>query len=79
MIYVDVEYTNQDLFEELRSQAMQERIGDIYQYKELVEGLIEEKRRHGLLDDEDNLPQTVKNLMLRWPEIEEMLVKNKVL
>lgn len=79
MIYVDIEYSNQELFEELRSQAMEERIGDIYQYKELVEGLIEEKRRYGLLEDEDNLPQTVKNLMLRWPEVEEMLVKNKVL
>ena len=79
MIYVDIEYANQDLFEELRAQAMHERIGDIYQYKELVENLIEEKRRNGLLDDEDNLPQTVKNLILRWPEVEEMLVKKNVL
>lgn len=79
MIYVGIEYTNQDLFEELRTQAMHERIGDIYQYKELVENLIEEKRRNGLLDDEDNLPQTVKNLILRWPEMEEMLVKKNVL
>ena len=79
MIYIGVKYSNQALFEELRSQAMNERIGDIYQYKELVEDLIEEKRRYGLLDDDEDLPQTVKNLILRWPEMEEILVKNKVL
>jgi hypothetical protein len=79
MINIGMEYSNQQLFEELRSIVIRERIKDIYQYKELVENLIEEKRSYGFFDDDENLPQVVKDLMLRWPEMEEMLIRNEII
>lgn len=73
MTYIGGEYSTQTLYEELREQALREKIVDIDQYKELIEDLVEEKESYGFFDDNEDLPQTVKSLMLKWPELEEVL------
>lgn len=76
MMYIGGEISVQSLFEELKKQALHERISDINQYKELMENLIEEKKGYGFLDDDEDLPQMAYDLMLKWPEVEGILAEN---
>ena len=67
------------LSRELSQRAMLERI-DIYEaYAELVDALIEEKKSYGFLSDEEDLQQIKRDLLMRWPRVQNMLAESGIL
>ena len=76
MTYSGGEFSFKDLYEELKEQAVSERIEDIGQYKEMMENLLEEKKSYGFLDESEDWPQMAHDLMLKWPEVERELKKH---
>ena len=75
MVYTGAEYSSEDLFHELKEQAIREDISSFDEYSELIDGLIEEKKSYGFLADEEDLVQLRRGLELRWTEIEECLAQ----
>lgn len=79
MTYTGGEFSTDALFRELSKRAMLERI-DIYEaYAELVDALIEEKKSYGFLSDEEDLQQIKRDLLARWPRLQNMLAESGIL
>lgn len=74
MTYTGAEYSLENLFLELKKQAKNENVQSYYEYTELVDVLVEEKKSYGFLSDEEDLEQIKHGLELRWNEIEKNLL-----
>ncbi len=74
LTYTGAEYSNQDLFEEVKETALREAVSSIAQYKDLIDELVEEKRIYGFFSDDEDLAQVKEDLARRWPEIEKTLL-----
>ncbi|EKD46449.1 MAG: hypothetical protein ACD_67C00232G0004 [uncultured bacterium] len=73
MTYTGAEFSLESLFGELKKQAKSENVQEYYEYVELVDGLVEEKKSYGFLSDEEDLEQIKRGLELRWREIDKNL------
>lgn len=73
MTYQGAEFSVQDLFEELRQRAKNEKTMTLAGYSDLVDELIEEKKSYGFFSDDEDLVQLKTNLEEMWPLIEKYL------
>ncbi|HMN19005.1 MAG TPA: hypothetical protein PKA31_00205 [Candidatus Moranbacteria bacterium] len=64
--YSGAEYSSQQLFRELKEKVEEEGIEDFDAYRDMVRGLIEEKRGYGFFRDEEDLVQIERDLESRW-------------
>ena len=76
MIYTGAEFSNQDLFEEMKQIVLREKITTFDEYEGMADALIEEKRSLGLYADQEDLSQIKRDLELYWPQIQEEINKN---
>lgn len=66
-------YTDEGLFHEIRARAEQTGISSREEWNELVEEVIEEHRRVGEFDDDEDLEALEDTLKQRYLEYEESL------
>lgn len=69
------EYSDSDLFGEVKEAAIRERITSLVQYRDLIDEIVEEKRIYGFFSDDEDLSQVKENLESRWPEVEKSIIK----
>jgi hypothetical protein len=77
MAYEGGEYSQVDIFDEVKEAAVRERIISLVQYRDLIDEIVEEKRIYGFFSDDDDTSQIKKDLEARWSEVEESLAKNQ--
>ena len=63
----------QELFEEIVKQALQEGVNNQEAYNQMVSDVIEEHRRVKELHDDQDLERIETEMQNRWPEYEERL------
>lgn len=73
MIYQGAEFSIQDLFEELRQRAKNEKTMTLAGYSDLVDELVEEKKNYGFFSDDEDIVQIKTSLKDMWPLIEKDL------
>ncbi|MFA6383524.1 MAG: hypothetical protein WCX17_03815 [Parcubacteria group bacterium] len=73
--YQGGEYSNSDLFGEVKEAAVREGVSTLVQYRDLIDEIVEEKRIYGFFSDDEDLSQVKENLEARWPEIEKGIIK----
>ena len=61
------------LFREVSRRAQAEGIGSYDEYRDLVEGLLQEKLNEGVFDADEDLPTMEKDLERMWPRLEPRL------
>jgi hypothetical protein len=71
------EYSFKELLGELKKEAKEETIQSDYEYTELIDGMLEEKKKLGLLSEDEDLEQLKSDLELMWPEVERYLQNDK--
>lgn len=77
MTYKSGEYSFRDLLKEIKGRSRENAIQSDYEYADLVEEIIEEKKSAGLFSEDEDLEQLASDLKLMWPEVEEYLQKNQ--
>lgn len=77
MTYQGGEYSFKDLYNELKKRVRDELIQSDYEYTELIDNLIEEKKNAGFFSEDEDLEQLKSDLMLMWPEVEQYLQEGK--
>ena len=75
MTYTGGEYSFQDLYKELKENAMKEGIQSDYEYLDLIDQLVEDKKNSGYLSEDEDLEQLKDDLEAMWPEVEQGLQK----
>jgi len=75
LTYQGGEYSNHDLFGEVKEAAVREGVSTLVQYRDLIDEIVEEKRIYGFFSDDEDLFQVKENLEARWPEIEKGIIK----
>ncbi len=75
MTYKGGEFSFEALYGELKNKVIAEKIESIGQYKEMVENLIEEKKSYGFLDESEDWPQLVRDLLAKWPDLEKEIAR----
>jgi hypothetical protein len=75
LTYEGGEYSDSDLFGEVKEAAIREGVSSLVQYRDLIDEIIEEKRIYGFFSDDEDLLQVKENLESRWPEIEKTAPK----
>ena len=70
MVYEGSEYSEEALFKDLKGRVETENVLDYEGYEELVDEIIEEKKRYGFFSEEEDLEQVKHNLKRRWLDIE---------
>jgi hypothetical protein len=73
MTYTGGEYSQENLFEELKRQSKAENIKSYDEYVELVDNLVEEKISYGFFLDQEDTEQIKSDLAQRWSEIERRM------
>jgi hypothetical protein len=73
MTYEGGEYSQTDIFVEVKEAAIRERITSLIQFRDLIDEIVEEKRIYGFFNDDDDTTIIKKDLEARWPEVEESL------
>jgi len=73
MTYQGGEYSFKELYNELKKKVKDEAIQSDYEYTELIDNLIEEKKAQGFLSEDEDLEQLRDDLILMWPEVEKGL------
>ncbi|HCP08281.1 MAG TPA: hypothetical protein DIT25_00560 [Candidatus Moranbacteria bacterium] len=71
------EYSEKDLFGEVREAATRERVSSIVQYRDLIDEIVEEKRIYGFFSDHEDIEQIKGDLEARWSEIEKDLARSE--
>lgn len=71
MTYTGAEFSEDELFKEVKDLAKGENVSTLTQFKDLVDEVVEDKRIYGFFSDDEDLTQVKENLISRWPEIEE--------
>lgn len=69
MAYNGSEYSENALFGELKKRVKLENVTGYDEYVELVDEIMEEKKRYGFFSDEEDLEQIKHNLERRWSEV----------
>lgn len=77
MTYQGAEYSFKELYNELKKKAKDEAIQSDYEYTELIDDLIEEKKNAGFFSEDEDLEQLKDDLILMWPEVEQYLQEGK--
>ncbi len=77
MVYKGAEYSFKELYSELKNKARDEAIQSDYEYTELADNLIEEKKNAGFFSEDEDLEQLKNDLELMWPEVEQYLQEGK--
>ncbi len=77
MVYQGGEYNFKELYDELKKKAGDEAIQSDYEYTELIDDLIEEKKIAGFFSEDEDLEQLKDDLILMWPEVERYLQEGK--
>lgn len=73
MAYQGGEYSFKNLYNEIKKKAKDKAIQSDYEYADLIDQLIEEKKSLGLLSEDEDLEQLKNDLELMWPEVEQYL------
>ncbi len=73
MVYQGAEYSFKNLYNEIKKKAKNEAIQSDYEYTELIDDLIEEKKNAGFFSEDEDLEQLKDDLILMWPEVEQYL------
>lgn len=60
----------QTLYYSAKTRALEQGIESYDEYVDLIDELIQDRMREGVLVDEDNLPQIQKDLEMMWPKLE---------
>ncbi|MCX6766095.1 MAG: hypothetical protein NT136_04015 [Candidatus Moranbacteria bacterium] len=77
MTYKGGEYSFNELLKELKQRAKKELIQSDYEYLELIDGLIEEKKSQGYFSEDEDMEQLKSDLEIMWPEVEKYLQDEK--
>lgn len=77
MTYQGGEYSFRELLNEIKRKAKENAIQSDYEYTDIVEELIEEKKNAGFFSEDEDLEQLKSDLMLMWPEVEQYLQEGK--
>lgn len=77
MTYQGAEYSFKELLNELKKRAKENVIQSDYEYIDLVEELIEEKKSEGFFSEDEDLEQLQSDLKQMWPEVERYLQEEK--
>ncbi len=77
MVYKGGEYSFKELYNELKKKAKNEAIQSDYEYTELIDDLIEEKKNAGFFSEDEDLEQLKNDLILMWLEVEQHLQERK--
>ncbi len=77
MTYQGGEYSFKELLSELKKKAKGELIQSDYEYIDLINALIEEKKSEGYFSEDEDLEQLKSDLELMWPEVERYLQEEK--
>jgi hypothetical protein len=73
MVYQGGEYSFKDLYKEIKKKAKDEGVQSDYEYMDLVDQLIEEKKNLGFFSEDEDLEQLKDDLEAIWPELEQYL------
>jgi hypothetical protein len=71
MTYDGGEYSDNDIFAEVKEAAIREGVSTDIQYRDLIDEIVEEKRIYGFFSDDEDLSQIKEVLAARWPEVEK--------
>lgn len=77
MTYQGGEYSFKELLNEIKKRAKESALQSDYEYTDLVEEVIEEKKNEGLFSEDEDLEQLKSDLELMWPEVERYLQEEK--
>lgn len=69
----DLNFDLEQLFEEIVEEGLTNGVMTEAAYHDLVEGAIEERRRHAEIDDDQNTEAYATVLKERWPEYQQRL------
>jgi len=69
MTYEGGEYSDNDIFAEVKEAAIREGVSTEVQYRDLIDEIVEEKRIYGFFSDDEDLSQIKEVLASRWPEV----------
>jgi len=75
LAYQGGEYSDSDLFGEVKEAAIREGVSTIVQYRDLIDEIVEEKRIYGFFSDDEDLSQVKESLESRWSEVEKGIIK----
>lgn len=77
MTYQGAEYSFKELLNEIKKRARENALQSDYEYTDLVEEVIEEKKSEGFFSEDEDLEQLKDDLILMWPEVEQYLQEEK--
>ena len=69
MTYQGGEYSDNDIFAEVKEAAIREGVSTEVQYRDLIDEIVEEKRIYGFFSDDEDLSQIKEVLASRWSEV----------
>lgn len=75
MTYQGGEYSFKELYDEIKKKAKDELIQSDYEYIDLIDQILEEKKGYGFFSEDEDLEQLKNDLELMWPEVERELQK----
>lgn len=75
MTYQGGEYSFKDLYKEIKNKAKDEGIQSDYEYLDLIDQLVEEKKNSGFFSEDEDLEQLKNDLEAMWLEVEQYLQK----
>jgi hypothetical protein len=75
MINKDGEYSFKDLYNEIKKKAKDKTIQSDYEYLDLVDEIIDEKKKEGYFSEAEDFDQLRDDLEAMWPEVEQELQK----
>jgi hypothetical protein len=73
MIHQGEEYSFKDLYKEIKDKAKDEGIQSDYEYLDLIDKVLEEKKNQKFFSEGEDLEQLKDDLEAMWPEIESEL------
>jgi hypothetical protein len=73
MVYQGGEYSFKELLGEIKTRAKESAVQSDYEYVDLVEEVVEEKKNEGFFSEDEDLEQLKNDLKLVWPEVEKFL------
>lgn len=77
MTYQGGEYSFKELLNEIKRRAKESTLQSDYEYTDLVEEVIEEKKNEGFFSEDEDLEQLKDDLEIMWPEVEQYLQEGK--
>jgi hypothetical protein len=67
------EYSFKELLKEIKIKAKDEKIQSDYEYLDLIDKLISEKKSEGYFSEAEDFDQVRDDLEAMWPEVEKEL------